>query len=474
MTGKGDAANGGARPDGDHDAGGAPPPTGRLSRFFRLSGLSTAMAATSTLGAVKKAFTRDGAKAAAIEARTQATNALRLLDTMGDLKGAVMKLGQVISIQEDAVPKEFRDVLARLQTQAPPMHPSYAIDVIETELKRKLADLFADFERKPFAAASLGQVHRATLKTGEPVVVKVQYPGIDETIEADLRLAGPLVRAFALTGKSYDMREMLEEVRERLREEVDYLHEAENQERLAERLAHVPDAVIPRVHRSHTARRVITMERLDGLHLDAYVAAEPDPARRNEMARKLSDILWRMQVEIGMLHADPHPGNFLFLPDARVGLLDFGCVKVLPDAFVRNYVALIRKIIARDEEGILEVYERMGFLTADERRERGPRMQEWIRWSYLCCTGLTEDREFPDPARGESWGRFMTELHDAMARHIFQVGTYTPRDAVYLNRVTLGIMCFWNRLGAKGNWHRIMMRHLETAERRLGGGAAAR
>src|SRR5206468_4186714 len=135
--------------DEEAGLGGAPPPTGRFSRFLKLSSLSGAVAATSALGKLKKAFSGGGAKAAAVEASTQLANALRLLDTMGELKGAVMKLGQVISIQEDAVPKEFRDVLGRLQTQAPPMHPSYAIDVIETELHRKLDDLFEDFERKP-------------------------------------------------------------------------------------------------------------------------------------------------------------------------------------------------------------------------------------------------------------------------------------------------------------------------------------
>ncbi|HVY61088.1 MAG TPA: AarF/UbiB family protein, partial [Planctomycetota bacterium] len=231
-----------------------------------------------------------------------------------------------------------------------------------------------------------------------------------------------------------------------------------------------PHVVVPRVHRSHSARRVLTMERLDGVHLDAYAAAETDPARRNETAAKLSELLWRMQVEIGMLHADPHPGNFLFLPDGRIGLLDFGCVKKFPDAFVRNYVTLLRKVLARDEDGILETYERMGFLTAQERAgaASSDRMREWLRWTYLCCTGLDEDRDFPDPARGESWGRFITELHDSLNRHVFKVGCYTPRDAVYLNRVTLGVMCFWKRLDARGNWHRIMLRHLEAAEARLG------
>ncbi len=447
--------------------GAAPPPAGRFSRFLKLSTLSTGMMATSALGKLRKAFSGGGVKAAAIEAETHLANAMKLVATMGELKGAVMKIGQVLSIQEDAIPREFRDVLSKLQTQAPPMHPAYAIDVIERELGRKIAELFADFERKPFAAASLGQVHRATLKeTGEAVVVKVQYPGIDETIESDLKLAAPVVKALALTGKSYDMREMLEEVQARLREEVDYVHEAENQEMLREALAPCPHVVVPRVIRSHSARRVITMERLTGLHLDAFAAAtEGDQARRDAAAEKLSDVLWRMQVDVGILHADPHPGNFLFLEDGRIGLLDFGCVKVLPDSFIRNYLVLLRAVLARNDAAILDAYERMGFIAPGERSN--DRVKEWLTWSYLSCQGLLEDRTFPDPARGESWGKFIQDLHACLNRIIFKLGTYTPRDAVYLNRVTLGIMCFWARLEVKINWHRVMMRHVESAEARL-------
>ncbi len=462
------SGNGGEAGDAAAD-GGAPPPAGVFSRFLKLSRLSTTMSASYALSRARNLFSRGGAKAVAREAETHASNAFRVLETLGELKGAVMKLGQVLSIQEDAVPKEFRDILAKLQTQAPPMHPAYAVSIVEGELGRKIDDLYEEFERKPFAAASLGQVHGARLKgTGEPVVVKVQYPGIDETIESDLKLAAPIVKAVAFASKSYDMREMLEEVEARLKEEVDYLQEARNQETLREALADVPDIVVPRVFRTHTTRRVITMERLDGLHLDAFCEAVKDPVRRNTAALKLSDVLWRMQVDIGILHADPHPGNFLFLADGRIGLLDFGCVKVFPDAFIRNYVTLIRHALRNDDEAILDTYERMGFLTAEERRTNARLVDGWLEWTHLSCTGLLEDREFPDPARGESWAKFVTDLHDCLNRLVFTVGTYTPRDAVYLNRVTLGIMCFWSRMDVRANWHRTMMRHLEAAERRLG------
>lgn len=469
-----EAAEKGLRLDG-------PPPRSGLSRFFKLSTLSTRVSASYAASRVKRLFQGSQAAAAALDA-VNFKNAARIAETLGELKGAVMKLGQVISIQEEAVPKEFRALLAKLQTQAPPMHPSFAIDIVESELKGKITSLFAEFERKPFAAASLGQVHRATLPGGEPVVVKIQYPGIDESVASDLKIARPLIQVLARTGKSYDLREALAEVEARLSEEVDYLHEAENQEAIREgfeRLGRrLPDGrlevVVPRVFRSHSTRRVLTMERLEGLHLDDFCAAVSDPATRVAARETLSHALWTMQVELGMLHADPHPGNFLFLGqrapdgrfefDGRLGLLDFGCVKVFPERFTKNYMKLLRAACARDDEAIVEAYLAMGFVTEDEART--DRVREWIRWTYLSTVPLLEDRPWPS-LPGESWEKFIADLHQGMQEIIWRAGVYTPADAVYLNRVSLGVMCFWARLGGASNWHRIMMGHIERAERRL-------
>jgi predicted unusual protein kinase regulating ubiquinone biosynthesis (AarF/ABC1/UbiB family) len=467
--------------DGDDHA--APPPKTGLSRFFRLSSLSTKVSASYAASKVKRLFQSAPAAAAALDA-VNLRNAARIAETLGELKGAVMKLGQVISIQEEAVPKEFRALLSKLQTQAPPMHPAFAIEIVEKELGAKLADRFADFERKPFAAASLGQVHRATLRTGERVVVKVQYPGIDESITSDLKLARPLVKTLALASKSFDLTEMLEEIEARLREEVDYLHEAENQDAMREgfaRLGHAapakrgagvaPDVVVPRVFRSHTTRRVLTMERLEGLHLDDFCAAVADPDVRRTAREKLSHAIWAMELELGMLHADPHPGNFLFLGardaegrftfDGRIGLLDFGCVKVFPERFMRSYVRLIRAALARDDAAIVQAYVDLGFLREEERGAE--RAREWTLWTYQSIGPLLEDRVFPSRP-GESWEKFIAEIHEGMQRVVWRVGAYTPRDAVYLNRVTLGVMCFWARLGGASNWHRILLEHLDAAE----------
>ncbi len=461
------------------DGHAAPPARSGLSRFFQLSRLSTAVSASYAVSKVKRLFQGAEAAAASLDA-AHLKNAARIAETLGELKGAVMKLGQIISIQEEMVPKEFRTLLGKLQAQAPPMHPSFAIEIIESELKGKLRDLFADFERKPFAAASLGQVHRATLPGGEPVVVKVQYPGIDESVAADLRLVRPLVKTLAATSRNFDLREALEEVEARLSEEVDYLHEAENQEamraafeRLGRRLPDGrPEVVIPRVFPSHTTRRILTMERLSGLHLDRFCEAVTDPDVRLAARTALAHATWTMELEIGMLHADPHPGNYLFLGETapggafrfggQIGLLDFGCVKVFPESFLRHYLRLLRAIVARDDAGIAGAMVALGFLEEAERDSA--RAREWVDWSYLSCEPLLEDRPWPSRP-GESWEGFIARMHEGLQRVVWRVGAYTPRDAVYLNRVSFGLMCFWARLGGSTNWHRIMMEHIERAER---------
>ena len=465
--------------DDDHAA---PPPRTGFSRFFKLSTLSTKVSASYAVSKVARLFKGSAAAAQALDA-VNLKNAARIAETLGELKGAVMKLGQLISIQEEAVPKEFRGILSKLQTQAPPMHPSFAIDIVESELKGKIADLFADFERKPFAAASLGQVHRARLRSGEDVVVKVQYPGIDESVAADLKLVRPLVKTLAMTGKSYDLREVLEEVEARLSEEVNYLHEAENQEAMREGFdrwgRRLPDGrlevVIPRVFPSHTTRRVLTMERLEGLHLDPFCAAVTDPATRMRAREALSHATWTQELELGMLHADPHPGNFLFLGapgpdgafrfDGRIGLLDFGCVKIFPEEFTRRYIRLLKAAISRSDAALERAFLDLGFISEEERTT--DRLREWIWWSYLSMKPLMEDRVWP-AREGESWESFIQEMHEGLQRVVWRAGVYTPRDAVYLNRVSFGIMCFWARLGGATNWYRIMMQHIDAAERKLG------
>jgi len=437
----------------DARAASAPPPTGRASRFFKLGALSTKVAA-SYLGSSITGIFRSKKGREAARRRAHEKNAARLAGVMTELKGAIMKIGQLISTQDGVVPVELRDRLAQFHCQAPPMHFLFVKDVIESELERPLDEGFAHFDREPLAAASLGQVHRATLPTGEDVAVKVQYPGIEDTIESDLKNLRRIVRSMRVAGQAYDLTEAFDEIRETLLREVDYVQEADSAERFGRALANTPGVVIPEIFRDQSSGRVLTMSYLEGKHLDAYCEAVPDPKGRAQVAERLARTIWDLEFRYGLLHADPHPGNYLFMKDDVLGVLDFGCVKVFEREFLEGYRDAVRAILDRDDERIIEAYLRMGIMKPEQR---GTKLEEaYLKWSYLSCEPLLSDGAW----QGD-WEEFNQRLHREVNKMAITLGFYIPKDAVYLDRVLMGVLCFWNRLDVRLDWGRMIREVLD-------------
>lgn len=437
-------------------------PRGMFGRALRLGGAAARMGATS-LGARMRGLV---GKAEEAQKRAREVNAARLAEVVGDLRGVAMKLGQFASTQEDAIPDEFRDALSKFQSQAPPMVFPFVRDIVESELGGKLHERFASFDRKPLAAASLGQVHAAELPDGTPVAVKVQYPGIDETVRADIRAMRLLAKPMRLAGHKFDIREALDEVEDRLTEELDYEHEAKNTERCRELLQGWDEVVVPRVHASHSSRLCLTTDRLYGRHLDEWVATEPDQEARNEAGRRLGSAIWHMEVELAFLHADPHPGNFLFLDDGRIGLIDFGCVKWLSEDFLRGYRKMAVGLITRQKDLVLDSCHELSILPREDRETS--KAEAYVEWGYLTTEPLSFDGVWPG-----DWGEYMERLHGRGRELAMQIGVWLPRDLVYLHRVTFGLMCFWKRLDSRINWHRLALSFLQPPEAEGDGAGAA-
>jgi predicted unusual protein kinase regulating ubiquinone biosynthesis (AarF/ABC1/UbiB family) len=425
-----------------------PPPTGKRKRAWKLGAVSSRMAASYLGNKVANVFRTQKRKAEAA-VRTHRRNAERLAETMGELKGAVMKVGQLLSIQDGALPGEFGDVLGRFHAEAPPMHFAFVRDIVERELGAKLDELFEVFEPQAVAAASLGQVHRARLFDGTNVAVKVQYPGIEDTIESDLKNLRTVVKSLRWAGSSYDMSAAYEEVREMLRREADYGQEADAVELFSQRLEGHEDVIVPGVHRSHSTQRVLTLDYLDGDHLDAFVSGLPDQGVRNRVGRKLAMTIWRLEFCHGLLHADPHPGNYLFMGDEQLGLLDFGCVKEFTPTFLHQYREVIGSILERDDDAVLDGYVDMGFLEAEDRGSE--RARAYLEWTYLSCEPLLHQGIWDG-----DWEAFVKTLHAQLNRMAIRLGFSMPRQAVYLNRVLLGVMCFWNRLEVRLDWNEMI------------------
>ncbi|MFP4228305.1 MAG: ABC1 kinase family protein [Salinivenus sp.] len=289
-------------------------------------------------------------------------NAKDLFKEFARLRGTALKLAQSMSLDTGMLPDEFMEVMAEAQYRVPPMNRALVRKQIRDALGRFPELLFDEFEGEAMAAASIGQVHRARLNDGRDVAVKVQYPNVRDTIESDLSLARTLFRRLVKGGPIDDY---FEEVRARLREETDYLHEADNIAYFAEQYGG-GDLVTPEPVSDYTAETVLTMTYVEGQHLDAFLADDPDQATRDHFGQLLWDFLHRQVAHNHRtLHADTHPGNFLFRDDGRLGVIDFGCVKTFPQAFRDDMLRLYRARMEDDEDAIDRLLRRLDILQDD-------------------------------------------------------------------------------------------------------------
>jgi predicted unusual protein kinase regulating ubiquinone biosynthesis (AarF/ABC1/UbiB family) len=311
-------------------------PAGRLRRLSRLAYLTART--TGDLLAAQARRRLSGAQAPNDELRKAGE---RILATLGELKGAALKLGQALAMDPDALPEEARSVVAKLLSQAPQrMEFGQVAEVIRAELGKAPDELFASFAREPLAAASLGQVHAARLRDDREVVVKVQYPGVEKALQNDLANAQVLVRGFALTGKALDGRAYYEELRAALLRELDYAQEAAQAEAYRAAARRYPELVAPEVVHERSAARVLTLTRLHGQPLLDFMESGAGEAERFRVARLMIFAIWGPFYAERLVHADPHPGNFFVLGDGRLGVVDFGSTKLLSVRFASVYRTL--------------------------------------------------------------------------------------------------------------------------------------
>ena len=309
-----------------------PVPVGRFQRLRLLGSLQAKIGAAYLFHWVRGWF-RNADDNKRLLAETHWKTALRILDSMTYLRGAVMKIGQTLANFPDIVPKEFIETLDSLYFQAPPMHWSLLRELVHNELGDDPENLFESFEKRAFAAASLGQVHRARLKTGEDVVVKIQYPGIARTIREDMRNLALFMLPNRLNRDWECLKDQVDDLCLRLENETDYEREANALEHARMLFSEDDGIAVPRVFREFSTSRVLTMERLDGVHLNEFMATEPSDEVRNEFAAKILRSGYRLTYTGRVMYADLHPGNFLFMDDGRLGLLDFGVVVPIEGEF---------------------------------------------------------------------------------------------------------------------------------------------
>ncbi|MEU8673543.1 AarF/ABC1/UbiB kinase family protein [Streptomyces sp. NPDC048560] len=350
-------------------------PRKAVTRTAKLAALPLGFAGRATWGLGK----RIGGKSAELVAReVQQRTADQLFRVLGELKGGAMKLGQALSVFESALPEEvagpYRAALTKLQEAAPPMPARTVHAVLEERLGEDWRDLFLSFEDKPSAAASIGQVHRAVWHDGRNVAVKVQYPGAGEALLSDLTQLSRFARLFGPLVPGMDVKPLIKELRERVEEELDYALEAESQRLHAEEFADDPDVVVPGV--VHQSEQVLVSEWIDGIPL-ADVIADGTVEQRDRAGQLLARFLFSGPARTGLLHADPHPGNFRLLPAAgsedgdapggepgqwRLGVLDFGTVDRLPGGLPQTIGDSLRMTLEGNAEAVYELLREAGFV----------------------------------------------------------------------------------------------------------------
>jgi predicted unusual protein kinase regulating ubiquinone biosynthesis (AarF/ABC1/UbiB family) len=442
-------------------------PAGRLSRTARVGRM---VAGQSLRVAGTRAANRVRSPERAEEASTRRAAALvdQLVEQLGQMRGAAMKVGQMLSLVEfDGLPEDEREALQRrlasLRDDVPPVPFAKLEKLLRAELGGPLSRTFREFDEQAFAAASIGQVHRAVTRDGEQVAVKVQYPGVAEAVETDLRNAGlllPLVRRLA---PGLDGRAMLAELRERIGEELDYELEAQHQRRIARLVRGSAYARVPRVHTELSTRRVLVSEYVEGLRFDAVrqLGEEARDAFGEQVFRFFFDLLYRHGIALG----DPHPGNYLLCDDGRVCFLDFGLLRDVPAEHLDAERALAAAVRDDDPEALKAALVRAGYIPAERADAVDPGwamalMRPALRWYAIPGVHRFSGS---GPRRPRRDGRDLTPEELAEARRQAEQFTVPPASLL-IRRMHALVATVLSRLRAEADWGAIAAEYLYGGE----------
>jgi predicted unusual protein kinase regulating ubiquinone biosynthesis (AarF/ABC1/UbiB family) len=381
-------------------------------------------------------------QAAAMELRT----AEQVAESLGNMKGALMKLGQIASFLDEGLPEPYRVALAQLQSDAPPMAPELAAGVIEAELGRPPTAIFSEWEPLPLAAASIGQVHRAVTADGREVAVKVQYPGVAAAIEADLANTEMLARMLPMMFPALDAKVLATELRDRLTEELDYVHEAANQRQFCDIYRGHPFIHIPEVVDELSTGMVLTTELATGAR---FAEVEQWSAHERDLAGEtLFRFVFRGINRLGVFNGDPHPGNYLFRPGGQVTFLDFGLVKEFAPEETAVFHRLVETLVLQgDPEAYRRTLESIGLLRPDPSLST-EEVADYF--SHFYDLVMVRGRRTVEHEYASETVRRVFNSKSPVAKAVS-----LPSMFVIVQRINLGLYALLARLGATADWRGI-------------------
>jgi predicted unusual protein kinase regulating ubiquinone biosynthesis (AarF/ABC1/UbiB family) len=374
-------------------------------------------------------------------------NAADIYDTLSNLKGSALKVAQMLSMDKGMLPKAYTEKFAMSQYSAPPLSGPLVVNTFVKTLGKSPSQLYDQFDLQASNAASIGQVHKAT-KDGKKLAVKIQYPGVANSVKSDLRIVKPF--AIRIVGMNeVDMDKYFDEIESKLLEETDYKLELRRSMDLSRECAHIPNLKFPGYYPEMSSERIITMDWLDGQHLKEFLLTNPSQEVRDKIGQALWDFYQFQVHSLKQVHADPHPGNFLMRPDGTVGIFDFGCVKEIPEDFYENYFLLVDKEVLKDEKRRHQIYTNLEMIHPSD----SPKEVEFFSGLFqhmidLLTLPFTLDNfDFGNEIYFNEIYAYMDELYNMKEIRDSKVARGS-RHSLYINRTYFGLYSILSDLKA--------------------------
>ncbi|GAB3545679.1 ABC1 kinase family protein [Spirosoma fluminis] len=375
-------------------------------------------------------------------------NAADIYDALSELKGSALKMAQMLSMDRGLLPVAYSDKFTMAQYSAPPLSGPLVVKTFRTYFGKAPGELFDKFDINSVNAASIGQVHQAW-KDGRKLAVKVQYPGVADAVSSDLKIAKPLaIRLLNLDERQIDR--YMGEVESKLLEETDYELELRRSIEISQACAHIDGLVFPKYYPEYSSKRILTMDWLDGLHLKEFLATNPSQEARDRIGQLLWDFYDYQIHTLRQVHADPHPGNFLMRADGTMGVIDFGCVKVIPDFYYDNYFRLINPDTIQDEALTQQIFTNLEFLVEQD----SPKDRKFFSALFLQMIEMlgapfaVEEFDFGDDEYFNKVYAFADELSRLEELRSSKV-VRGSQDGLYVNRTYYGLYAMLNELKAR-------------------------
>lgn len=382
-------------------------------------------------------------------------NAADVYGALSELKGSALKVAQMMSMDRNLLPRQYADRFQMAQYSAPPLSYPLVVKTFQKHFGKGPSDLLDSFSKDAVNAASIGQVHKAT-KNGKSLAVKIQYPGVAESVSSDLKIVKPFaVNLLGLNERDVD--HYMEEVENMLLAETDYELELQRSVEISNACAHIEGIRFPTYYPELSCKKILTMDWLDGLHLDQFLASDPSQEARNRAGQALWDFYDFQIHQLRSVHADPHPGNFILSPEGLLGVIDFGCVKVIPDEFYYPYFSLIDPHLLKNDDTILETFQNLKFIyPEDSEADRQELFHIFKTMVSLLGRPFHQDVfDFGQDAYFEEIYRFGEASSTAKSLR----NSRKPRGnrhGLYVNRTYFGLYSILNQLKAqvatRGHW----------------------